>query len=438
MLNLKQVSFWKRELTQSKLARNTLSLMVGGGIRLFLQAGYFILIARSLGAAQYGAFVGAVALIAVLAPFSTLGAGNILIKDVARDKETFQESWGNALWVTALSGSVLMIVVLLFSRVILSDKAPITLVLLVGLSDLLLARVADLAGQAFQAFEMLSKTARIAIVLAAARAGAALLLAVTVRHPDATSWALLYCLSSALAGAYATASACHRLGYPKLAGRRVKPEFLEGFYFSVSLSSQTIYNNIDKTMLVRLATLPAAGIYATAYRLIDLAFQPISSLLYSAYARFFQHGTAGIAGSTRFAKRLLPFAVGYGVLTAAFLLLTAPLLPFVLGKDFAPSVEALRWLSPIVLLRAIHYFLADSLTGAGFQGLRSGVQALIAGLNVGLNLWLIPTYSWRGAAWASLASDGLLLVGLWLVVATLIKRARSSEIAHVIHPETTT
>jgi hypothetical protein len=28
---------------------------------------------------------------------------------------------------------------------------------------------------------------------------------------------------------------------------------------------------------------------------------------------------------------------------------------------------------------------------------------------------LIPAYGWRGAAWASLASDGLLAVTLWLV-----------------------
>ena len=63
----------------------------------------------------------------------------------------------------------------------------------------------------------------------------------------------------------------------------------------------------------------------------------------------------------------------------------------------------------------MHYFAADSLTGAGMQGIRTAVQVGIAILNVLLNLWLIPLYSWRGAAWSSLASDAMLAAGLWLV-----------------------
>ena len=53
------------------------------------------------------------------------------------------------------------------------------------------------------------------------------------------------------------------------------------------------------------------------------------------------------------------------------------------------------------------------MTGADFQGFRSCIQVVVALLNVCLNLWLIPGYSWRGAAWASLVSDGLLVLGTW-------------------------
>ena len=67
----------------------------------------------------------------------------------------------------------------------------------------------------------------------------------------------------------------------------------------------------------------------------------------------------------------------------------------------------------------MHYFAADTLTGAGFQGLRSAVQVMVAVFNVLINLWLIPLYSWKGAAWSSLASDGLLMASLWFLVAFL-------------------
>jgi hypothetical protein len=39
-----------------------------------------------------------------------------------------------------------------------------------------------------------------------------------------------------------------------------------------------------------------------------------------------------------------------------------------------------------------------------------------------LNLWLIPTYSWRGAAWASLVSDGALVLGLFAAIVSLQRR----------------
>ena len=59
------------------------------------------------------------------------------------------------------------------------------------------------------------------------------------------------------------------------------------------------------------------------------------------------------------------------------------------------------------------------LSGAGHQGRRALVQLGIVGINVLLNLWLIPAYSWRGAAWASLISDGALVLGLWVAIVSL-------------------
>jgi len=46
----------------------------------------------------------------------------------------------------------------------------------------------------------------------------------------------------------------------------------------------------------------------------------------------------------------------------------------------------------------------------------------IAVFNVFLNLWIIPAYGWRGAAWSSLASDGLLAAILWLIAIRLCAR----------------
>jgi O-antigen/teichoic acid export membrane protein len=45
--------------------------------------------------------------------------------------------------------------------------------------------------------------------------------------------------------------------------------------------------------------------------------------------------------------------------------------------------------------------------------------------NFGLNLYLIPHYSWRGAAAASLMTDGGLAVLCWLLLFSLRARERT-------------
>ncbi len=46
----------------------------------------------------------------------------------------------------------------------------------------------------------------------------------------------------------------------------------------------------------------------------------------------------------------------------------------------------------------------------------------VALFNVVINFWLIPLYSWRGAAWASLLSDGALAFILAAYAAIMLKR----------------
>jgi O-antigen/teichoic acid export membrane protein len=113
---------------------------------------------------------------------------------------------------------------------------------------------------------------------------------------------------------------------------------------------------------------------------------------------------------------MLPVASTMGLMAALGLCLGAPVVPLVLGDDYISSVNAIRWLALIPLIKSVQYFGADTLTGAGFQKMRSAAQVFIAIFNILLNFWLIRTYSWLGAAWSSLISDGLLMVGLWLIV----------------------
>ena len=67
----------------------------------------------------------------------------------------------------------------------------------------------------------------------------------------------------------------------------------------------------------------------------------------------------------------------------------------------------------------------DALAGAGYQNYRLVTRICAALLNFGLNLILIPRFSWLGAAWASLATDGGLGVIDWIVIRWLISREKN-------------
>jgi O-antigen/teichoic acid export membrane protein len=120
--------------------------------------------------------------------------------------------------------------------------------------------------------------------------------------------------------------------------------------------------------------------------------------------------------------------LGYATFVSIALLAGAGIVPYILGGEYRQTVEALRWLAILPMLKSVHFFLADALSGAGYQGLKTLIYVGVAVFNVLINLWIIPAYSWRGAAWSSIASDALLACGIGSAVLVLSRRsARAAE-----------
>lgn len=412
-------------LPKSLLARNTCWMMLGQGLKLVIQALYFTVIARSLGVQNYGAFVGVVALVGILSPFGSLGSGYVLIKNVARERRSFNQSFGVSLLTTFCSSSLLFVLVVLVSHFLLPNSIPTRLVIFVAAADLFGTNITAICGQAFLAFESLQWTASINVLLSLLRLVAAIILVARNLHPSALQWGSFYFGSTSVAAIAALAVVLVKLGIPKFSISRTFAEIREGVYFSVCKSAETIYNDIDKTMLARLGTLEATGIYGAAYRLVDVSFAPIWSLLAATYPRLFRVGVDGISAAVRYAKPLIFRALGYATSVSLLMLAGAGLVPYVLGGEYRLTVEALRWLAVLPILKVVHFFLSDVLAGAGHIRMRTFIQIGVAVFNVLINLWLIPAYSWRGAAWSSIASDGVLACGVGAAVLYLSRRPQS-------------
>ena len=412
---------------KTSFARNTVWMTLGQGLRLVIQAFYFVQMARSLGVRNYGAFISVVAVVGIVYPFASLGSGNLLVKNVARQPSSFAAYWGRALTVTLTFGTALLLLVLALAGFVLPREIPWTLVLLIAASDIFGLNIITQASQAFQAFEHLHWTAAINIMMSGGRLAGALILVAIHPHPSALQWGYIYFGCTAVVIIISLLLVLIKLDGPRIDRDTFRSEMREGFFFSASQTSQTVYNDIDKTMLARLSTLDAAGIYGAAYRIIDVSFVPVSAMLWSAYPSFFRAGMRGISASLQYAKPLLLKALGYSGIVCALLLISSGIVPYILGPEYTATAEALRWLAVLPILKAMHYFLSDTLTSAGYQAVRTGIQASVAVFNVLLNMWIIPAYSWRGAAWSSIASDGALVCGVGAAVFILSRRLAASS-----------
>jgi O-antigen/teichoic acid export membrane protein len=407
---------------RSEIAKGTLWMGISSGLRLAIQAAYFILVTRLLGAEQYGQFASIASLVAIAFPFSGLGTGEIMLRNVARNPRLFSQAWGYALSTTALSSFVITGFLIVISRPLLPHSSSISAICALAISDLFCFRVVSISWQAFMAFSRMRETAYLNLVPSVLRLIAALALSVLFAHPNLEQWSYLYLIASIASAGVGVAVVWREFGTPNFSRLILGSELWEGFHFSIGLSAQSIYNDIDKILLSRLATLEVTGIYAAAYRIIDVSFVPVRSLLAATFSKFFQHGANGIVGSLAFAKKVIPTAIIMGIVSSLSLLAVSSAVPYVLGKEYEATAIVIRWLCLLPMIKSIHYFGADILTGANFQGIRSLIQIGIAVLNLILNLWLIPFYTWQGAAIVSLISDGLLLISLWMAVGFLHNR----------------
>jgi O-antigen/teichoic acid export membrane protein len=416
------------EFAPRGLEHDSITLILGYLLRIGLQGAYFVVVARSLGVENYGAFSAALALCSLLVPFSSLGAGDLLIKHVRRDSRLAGSQWKSAACVTGASGSFLALSFVLVGHWLAPDSVSWVALLCLGLSDLILARLIEVATQGYLAVGEARKAAALPLWLMGMRLAAAAVLAAGSWHSSPTTWAALYLAGTAPVALVTLHRTTKRMRSSSgVVQRRFRSEWREGIYFSVSVSAQGVYNDIDKAMLGRLSTLEATGIYTAAYRIVDVAFAPLRGLLAAAYPRFFDHQDAGIVATLGFTRRLARPAVALAIVSSAALLLGAGLVPVVLGSEYREAVPALRALSVLPLLKAVHYLAADTLTGAGFQRARTVVQICVAMFNVGANLLLLPVWSWKGAVATSLATDALLGIALWALVAVKSRSERASN-----------
>ena len=409
-------------LRTSRMGRNATWMMAGQGVSVVLQAVYFAILSRLLGAAEYGVFAGAFAFTSLAAQYSTLGSGTILLRYVSGNRDAFAAYWGNIVFLTLAVGGLLVVVLTLLGHFIL-NPASASLVVFAAVSNCLCFQFSAEMSRVFQTFERMRITAIVNMstnLLRTLSAGAMLLI---MHRASARDWAIASTLVSFLAAAVAVACITSFVGSPQIFPLMFPKHAWEGVGYAFAGSTSSAYNDLDKTMLSHYGLNHDNGIYTLAYRVIDVATIPIYSIREAALPKLFERGRTSIQATSELSYRLMRRSVPIGAALSVCTFLVAPLLPRIAGPSFSESANALRWLALIPLFRSVHHIAGSALSGAGMQQYRTISQVIAALFNFGLNLYMIPTYGWLGAAWSSLATDCLLSVSNLALLQLCLRRS---------------
>lgn len=411
---------------QGILRKNALWMFAGQGSSIALQGVYFIFLARVLGVREYGEYVGALAFVSLLSQYGSLGMGFVFLRHVSQDVSKSRKYWGNILIASSCMSAALVCLTRLLAPWVIGSTAN-GFIVYVAVSECLFAQLTLCSGQVFQALERMRSTAILNFSSNALRALAVLWLWLTIGSATAQQWAMLQFGLSSIAVIAAVATVTIVIGTPIFDPREAFCHAGEGLTFAISGSTTSAYNDIDKTMLTHYHFVAQTGIYAMAYRIIDVATIPIRSIQAAAFPILCRLGTGGPVVTSEYASRLLKRTAALGVVAGVGLLLFSPLLPQLVGHKFAETITVVQWLAVIPLFRSFHLAAGDALAGAGLQRVRLANQSAAAMGNFLLNIYAIPLGGWKGAAVVSLITDGYLALSSWAILNFVGRRSRARE-----------
>ncbi|PKN43390.1 MAG: hypothetical protein CVU60_03270 [Deltaproteobacteria bacterium HGW-Deltaproteobacteria-18] len=389
---------------------------------MVMQAVYFIIIARSLSPEGYGSYLSVLALVSFFMVFSAFGSERLMIRDISLNRNKFNIYWGSALLSLFLLCLVVIFLIVIIGKYFFENNIDIKLLLFIAISDCLFAQIVNIHSYAFQAMQKINYMGFCKILLSFCRLISVIVFLYYSSTLTAEAWAIFNLIASFFGALFVTIFAIKCNGLPILNLYYFKNIF-SGLSFAATSSAVYASNDIDKVMLSSIVGQSAVGIYGAAYKLINISFTPILSLLISTYAIFFEKSTVSIKAVFDYAFKLSIVALPFGLIISISILFFAPVVPFILGDKYASSVTAMRLLSFLPVIKIFQYFGGDALTALNMQNHRLSVVVISTAINVILNFVLIPLYSWKGAILSTLICDLFIALSIWTLLVFKVKKS---------------
>ncbi|MGN2272019.1 oligosaccharide flippase family protein [Priestia megaterium] len=403
------------QIKRNKIAKNTAWMLVGYLAKVGLQAVTFVFLAKQLGIREFGIFSSILAVSSIIAPFVHLGAYNMLIEDIVKGKQV-SKAVGNNL-VTSLI--VLPLGLLLIGIISLYLKISIIISINVSIAVCLGGLLIGINKAVNISQETLRYNSYLEVLL-----GFLQILSVFVLNTfdgGILEWSTYYLICNLFVGTIALVTIIKRYGWVKGDLVNLKTRLNFGFHFAIAGLANNGLADIDKTMLTKVASLEATGVFSLAQRVINMGFLPLMAFLGAIYPRFVNIEARGYEKSRNLAIRITPIVLAYSIMMILIIWIFAPILVGIIGEGFKEAKIAIRTLCFLILIQGLQYPFADALTGSGNQKIRTYCQVSVLFLNIMMNLAFIPKLGWVGAAVGSIISQIFFLL-LLLFTPILLKK----------------
>ncbi len=405
--------------TAGRVAKNTLAQVVRFAAIVISKFLIVIAIARWSGVEQVGQFSFVMNYALVFSFINHFGLLLLLVREIAQQRQRLHDYLGNALSLALGFGLLNLLLMGLIARWLGYGDQIVAAIYLVALATML-ETLQGLFNAAFSGYERMELGALAMVVQEIAFLLIGLVI-LYLRLPFL--WLFAIFILSRLVGLLASARIYGRIWgrppYPRFHWPTVKELLYKTRPFVLHAALSPVFVRIDVLLLSYFQDYVAVGYYEVAstlfYRLNVLA-RMFNLALMPLVAR--QYALIGPAVS-RYVKSAVKYQTVIALpITLLGWLLGDKIILLLYGPEFMPAISAFQIMASATLLRFLGNTLGLTLTAIDLQGRRSLIMALMAAFNITLNLFLLPRYTFMGAAVASVLTEIGTFLLLWAVLLT--------------------
>ena len=406
--------------TVKSIYRNLLFLSGGEIISKILQFILMVYAARLLDQASFGKFSFALSLSFIAIITADLGINQLLIREIARDKNNANKYFINAFVVKLIFALITYIFIILLLNGLNYPKDTRYVVYLIWIFTII-STFTDLFYSIFRAFERmfydsLIKTLRMLILTSIG-------LYVLFKGYGVLTFSFVFIVVEALMVSVACIIAQKSFIKVKLdlSFKFMKDIVKTAFPLGIAFFFSSIYFYIDSIMLSKMKGDVQVAIYSVAYNLaLAILFIPAvyTNAIYPVMSRYYKTSKEDLIYLYKKSFKYL-YILGLPI-SAGLYILASRIIVFFYGKEYVGSVIALQIISWFLFIKFLNYLMAYALSSVDRQNSRMIGQGLTAVFNVVLNLILIPKLGYIGAAVSTFFTEiFLFLLYYWYVSKSL-------------------